>query len=126
GMRKPLHCTGLGKAFLSFEEEDVRRELLESIALTPYTSHTITNREALAAVTSEYRAQGFAMDDEENDIGVYCVAAPVFGDAGGRVGASSWSGSRRRMIEEGQSVSEEITRAAGKISETQGYTGGVI
>ena len=126
GMRKPLHCTGLGKAFLSFEEEDVRRELLDSIALTPYTSHTITNREELAAVTSEYRAQGFSIDDEENDIGVYCVAAPVFGDAGGMVAAISCAGSKPRMIDKEQSVIEEITRAAGKISETQGYTGGVI
>src|SRR5699024_3663528 len=126
GMRKPLHCTGLGKAFLSFEEEDVRRELLDSIALTPYTSHTITNREELAAVTSQYRAQGFCVDVEVSDIGVYCGAARVFGDAGGMVAGISCAGSKPGMIDEEQSVIGEIARAAGKISEAQGYTGGVI
>src|SRR5699024_5820318 len=126
GMRKPLHCTGLGKAFLAFEAEDVRRELLDSIPLTSYTSHTITDRGELEALTSEYREQGFSMDDDENDIGVYCVAAPVFGDQGGVVAAVSCAGSKPRMLDKEQAVIEEITRAAGRISESQGYTGGVI
>ena len=126
GMRKPLHCTGLGKAFLAFEMEDVRRELMDTITLTSYTSHTITDREALAGLTAEYRAQGFSIDDEENDIGVYCVAAPVFGDQGRMVAAISCAGSKPRMLDKKQAVIEEITRAAGRISETQGYAGGVM
>jgi len=124
GMRKPLHCTGLGKTFLSFEEDEVRRDLLESISLDYYTSHTITDREALKSVTSEFSTQGYAIDDEENDLGVYCVAAPVFGDQGKMVAAISCAGSKPRMLDKKQSVIAEITRAAKKISATQGYIGG--
>lgn len=124
GMRKPLHCTGLGKAFLSFENEGVRNELLESIALDYYTTHTITDRMRLKEVTSEFRHQGFAIDDEENDLGVYCVSAPVYGDRGEMVAAISCAGSKARMLDKKDSVIDEILASSRKISETQGYSGG--
>lgn len=124
GMRKPLHCTGLGKTFLSFEREDVRQELLESISLDYHTSHTITDRKELKTVTGEFKEQGYAVDDEENDLGVYCIAAPVFGDDGEMVAAISCAGSKPRMLEKRQSVIDEILGASKKISATQGYSGG--
>ncbi|WP_411842869.1 IclR family transcriptional regulator [Salinicoccus sp. HZC-1] len=124
GMRKPLHCTGLGKAFLSFEDEDVRAELLASISLDYHTSHTITDRSKLEKVTSAFRAQGFAIDDEENDLGVYCISAPVYGDQGNMIAAISCAGSKARMLKKRQSVIEEITASAKRISATQGYNGG--
>lgn len=124
GMRKPLHCTGLGKAFLSFEDESVRRELLEAVSLDYYTAHTITNRTKLMEVTSEFREQGFAVDDEENDLGVYCIAAPIYGDHGSMIAAISCAGSKARMLEKKQSVIDEILASSKKISATQGYSGG--
>lgn len=126
GMRKPLHCTGLGKAFLSFEQEGARQGLLESIPLDYYTSHTITDRGELKAAASEFRKQGYAIDDEENDLGVYCVSAPIYGDDGEMVAAISCAGSKARMLEKRQSVIDEILAAAKKISATQGYGGGDI
>jgi DNA-binding IclR family transcriptional regulator len=124
GMRKPLHCTGLGKTFLSFEKEEIRQELLDIISLDYYTEHTITNRDLLKDEILKFREQGFTIDDEENDIGVYCVAAPIYGEDGDMVAAISCAGSKARMLDRKQSIIEEIKTAAKKISVTQGYIGG--
>lgn len=124
GMRKPLHCTGLGKTFLSFEKEEIRQELLDIISLDYYTEHTITNRDILKDEILKFREQGFTIDDEENDIGVYCVAAPIYGEDGDMVVAISCAGSKARMLDRKQSIIEEIKTAAKKISVTQGYIGG--
>lgn len=124
GMRKPLHCTGLGKTFLSFEKEEIRQELLDIISLDYYTEHTITNRDLLKDELLKFREQGFTIDDEENDIGVYCVAAPIYGEDGDMVAAISCAGSKARMLDRKQSIIEEIKTAAKKISVTQGYIGG--
>lgn len=124
GMRKPMHCTGLGKAFLSFEKKEIRQKLLDIISLDYYTEHTITNRDLLKEKILKYREWGFTIDDEENDNGVYCVAAPIYGDDGDMVAAISCAGSKSRMLDKKQSVIEEIKTAAKKISVTQGYFGG--
>src|SRR5699024_10197651 len=43
GMRKPLHCTGLGKVFLAFENENIRNEIFDNIQLEAHTPNTITD-----------------------------------------------------------------------------------
>lgn len=124
GMRKPLHCTGLGKAFLSFESGDTRMSLLETIPLDAYTEKTITDREVLKKETAEYREQGYAIDDEENDLGVYCISAPIYGDHGGMTAAISCAGSKPRVLSKRDEIVGIVTQAAKEISETQGFTGG--
>ncbi|WP_449354269.1 IclR family transcriptional regulator [Virgibacillus natechei] len=124
GMRKPLHCTGLGKTFLSFERKDIRTDLIQSITLKAYTPSTITKRKILKQAIVEYQNQGYAIDDEENDIGIYCVAAPIFRDQGEMVAAISCAGPKPRMLEKRQTIIEEITEAAKEISKTQGFSGG--
>lgn len=47
GNRKPLHCTALGKAFLAFSQSNTRDLIINQINLTPYTNHTITDKEIL-------------------------------------------------------------------------------
>ena len=77
GDRAPAHCTGLGKALLAYEPEAVVRESLTA-GLRAYTPKTITRMSALLTELAKVRTVGYAVDDEEHEVGVVCVAAPVF------------------------------------------------
>lgn len=77
GRRVPLHCTSAGKVLLAVGLAAVPEEL------TPRTERTLTSAAALEANLSEIRRLGYALDDEENDLGVRCLSAPVFEGLGG-------------------------------------------
>ena len=77
GNRTPLHATGAGKALLAALPPPRRDGLLERIELRAYTSRTIVDRAALRRALEEIRERGYAIDDEEYDEGVRCVAVAV-------------------------------------------------
>src|SRR5216110_1097757 len=76
GARAPLHCTAVGKVLLAYQPPDYVKELVER-GLTQHTDHTVTKRDALLAVLKEVRARECAIDDEESEIGLRAIAAPV-------------------------------------------------
>ncbi|MEV0690109.1 IclR family transcriptional regulator [Streptomyces sp. NPDC050388] len=77
GRRVLPHSTGVGKALLaSFPPEDVRA-LLARTGMPAATDRTITTPEGFLAALDEVRRQGYAIDDNEQEIGVRCLAVPV-------------------------------------------------
>ncbi|MDN5861524.1 MAG: IclR family transcriptional regulator [Pseudonocardia sp.] len=77
GKRVHQHCTGAGKALLSqLPDEDVRA-ILRRTGMPAKTPRTITNPDVLVAELAEIRARGFAVDGEEQELGVQCIAMPV-------------------------------------------------
>ncbi len=94
GTMNPLHCTALGKILLAFGEVDLPPRL------EPFTSRTITDPEALRHHLDQVRHQGYAVDDEEFDPGVRCIAAPVLDFRGKAVGAIGISGPATRITPE--------------------------
>lgn len=82
GARRPIHCTAVAKAILSWLPAPEVAELLARTSFTRYTPKTIVSRAALEAELRRVRAQGFAVDDEEHLAGIRCVAMPVFGYSG--------------------------------------------
>ena len=85
GNRTPLHATGAGKALLAALPAPRRDALLDRIELRGYTARTIVDRASLRRSLDEIRERGYAIDDEEYDEGVRCVAVAVAGiGAGGR------------------------------------------
>lgn len=122
GQRVPLYCTGGGKAILSGFSEERLDAYLATTRLTPFTAHTITSPAQMRAELQKARVDGFALDDEEREVGVCCVAAPIFDRLGRCVAALSISGpttrlSRERAVELGPRV-----RAAADICSSQlGY-----
>lgn len=121
GVRKPLHSTGLGKTFLTYEDEEVREQLLESINYTQFTPKTITNKQRLNCALEKYEKQGYVIDDEEGEEGVFCIAAPILDDTGKIIAAISCAGNRERMLERKEVIAEEIVKSANEISRTQGF-----
>lgn len=72
GSLAPLYCTALGKIFLAFTNTPVPE------VLTAYTMRTITDASMLKRHLEIVRSQGYATDDEEWNLGVRCVAVPIF------------------------------------------------
>lgn len=97
GFLDPLHCSGVGKALLAFQDDATRDQLLGRMRLERHTPHTITDRAALEVQIAEIRARGVAIDDEEIEEGLRCVAAPIRDHSGGVIAAISISGPITRV-----------------------------
>lgn len=96
GNRVPLHATGAGKCLLAALPPEKRDAIVQRLDLRAYTPHTIVDRAALRRALDEARERGFAIDDEEYDEGVRCIAVPV-GGMGDAVAALSISAPASRL-----------------------------
>ena len=77
GRQVPLHSTAIGKAVLSTFTDDQVVELLAKTRLTASTPYTLTRPAEILAELAVIRSRGFAIDDQEQELSVRCVAAPV-------------------------------------------------
>jgi DNA-binding IclR family transcriptional regulator len=122
GARLPMHSTSLGKAILA--HLPVAR--VDEILLRPMaarTPRTITSSRELAVELERIRQQGFAIDDEENEVGVCCVGAAVFDYLAVPVAAVSISGPISRMSRERcVTLGPMVRDAALRVSHRVGYT----
>lgn len=98
GTQVPLHCTASGKVLLAHAADDVRSAVL-SQALGAVTSHTITGRASLDEELRRIVERGYAVDDQEFQDGLYCVAMPVRDYSGQVVYALAISGPAQRFQE---------------------------
>ncbi len=87
GKVAPMHCTGVGKIFLSQYTPRMLETLVKEKGLTRFTNNTITDLPSLEKVLTEIKLNGYAWDNEECEIGVRCLAVPVF-DYTGRISAA--------------------------------------
>lgn len=121
GLRLPCHCTGLGKALLAFDSDDLDA-YYDSGPLLRRTSRTITDIERLRAEIELIRQRGFALDDEEFEEHLRCIAAPVFDHTGTAIAAVSVSGPTTRITDEVVlDWSKEVMSVAREISTALGY-----
>ena len=99
GFHIPPHSTALGKAILAYmNPEDVQR-ILRSEGLPKFTDKTITEMDALLNEIQRVREGGFAMDNEEFEEGLRCIAVPLFDSQGNVMASMSISGSTARIHE---------------------------
>jgi DNA-binding IclR family transcriptional regulator len=112
GHLAPLHCTALGKVLLAFGNVPLPTEL------AAHTPRTITNSEALQMHLAQVKRQGYAIDDEEYDYGVRCIAAPVYNLNGEMVAAMGISGPSNRMsLEIISTMAAKVTGVAQALSD---------
>lgn len=80
GGRNPAHCTAVGKLLLSVDlpTDDAVRDWADTHGLPVHTANTIITTDAFVAELSRVRSQGYAVDDQENEDGVACLAVPVW------------------------------------------------
>lgn len=87
GKHAPAHSTALGKALLAFQPTDEIQRFTAACKFEPITPNTIQETGALMSDLALTRQRGYSLDNEENEIGGRCVAAPIF-DASGQVAAA--------------------------------------
>ncbi len=100
GDRMPLHSTSLGKAILGELPSAQVDEIVTETTFTERTPHTITDAETLHQELETTASRGYAIDDEENILGVRCIGTPVNVSGTGGIGALSISGPARRITDE--------------------------
>lgn len=120
GRKVPLHCSAVGKALVAFRPDEEAGRLLSGYAFAPRTTRTITDERQFLVELAEVRRRGYAIDNQENEPGVRCVAAPVFDHAGRVAAAISMStmvsvvddeelaGYAKRLCAEAEAVSRRI------------------
>jgi IclR family acetate operon transcriptional repressor len=98
GRRVPAHACGAGKVMLAHQPSDVIAALVARAPFAALTPHTLTAAAELEAELDLARASGYAIDREEYEDGVACIAAPIFGARGEAVAAISVSGPAARVM----------------------------
>ena len=100
GLRLPMHCTAVGKVLLSYMEEKAVENIVVSKGLRRFTDNTITSNSDLYKALSKTREEGYAIDNEEVQLGLRCVAAPIQDYTGKVVAAVSISGLVSRLSDD--------------------------
>jgi DNA-binding IclR family transcriptional regulator len=119
GSRVPIHCTALGKMFLSHMPERQRRKYLTTLPLTRYTENTHTDPESLERDLERIRADGVSFDNCEFMSGVVCLAVPVLGPDSRVVAGIAFSAPEARLtVEEARRHVPALMEAARKMAVT--------
>ncbi|MCK0096199.1 IclR family transcriptional regulator [Yoonia sp. F2084L] len=100
GTASAMHSSGIGKALLSRMDDKRQREVLAAGQLEQYTPFTLTDPEAMITDLNATKARGYAIDGEERNIGMRCIAAPVYNVFGEAVAGISVSGPTSRITED--------------------------
>ena len=122
GARVPAHCSADGKAMLAYQSS----EMIQSITadgLAPLTPKTITDVAQLMTDLAQVRARGYSLDDEEHEIGLRAIAAPIRDHTGEVVAAISIAGPIQRMTKKVVlSLAPKVVTAAEAISARLGHS----
>lgn len=124
GKRELLHCTAVGKALLAALPEARAREVVAEAGLERRTPHTITDVGSLVRDLAAAAERGYAVDDEEDTEGVFCVGAAVFDHTGSPAGAISVTGLKLDLpVWRIHRLGETVRDRAAQISELLGAPG---
>ncbi len=129
GKREHVHSTALGKAMLAYLPDEHLDAVIARLDFIPLTPHTITSPGAFRLEIQQTRQRGYGLDDQENERGGRCVAAPIFDHYGEMAAAVSISVPLQRMSDEQIPIfGAQVREAANEISRRLGapeeaYTG---
>ena len=124
GLRMHAYCSSLGKVLLAGLSKAELEARLKDCSFIRFTPHTIGSLQALEAELHKVRSQGWAVDNEEYEIGNRCSAAPIYDYCGEIVAAISASGSTIQIPDEKiPEIAEGVMQIAHEISRGLGYTG---
>lgn len=121
GKAIPLYCTAIGKIFLSEMDDDQLDSYLKDHSLKPFTPKSISDERALREELKRIKDSGWSMDDEEHEMNIKCIAAPIRDYTGKTIAAisASWPVFRFEETSLEDKISE-ILAATRQISEIMG------
>lgn len=117
GTLSPMHASGIGKALLAYMDNERLKRTLGNGTFERFTEFTITDFAALDADLKKTRTRGYAIDGEEKNLGMRCVAAPVFDLNAEAIAGISVSGPTSRVgTKDVERLSTHVARAAKTLS----------
>lgn len=117
GAKTPMHASGIGKALLAHAEPAKIEKYISQKSLEIFTDNTIYEKDNLRDELKKIKAQGYAFDDEEKNIGMRCIAAPIFNLYGEAIAGISISGPTARLSHDRiVPISKIITKKANFLS----------
>ncbi|MEA2622460.1 MAG: IclR family transcriptional regulator, regulon repressor [Chloroflexota bacterium] len=117
GRRLPVHCTGVGKSLVAFLPDEVLKGIVARRGMAQMTAHTVTDLAILQQDLARARERGYAIDNEEIDEGLTCIAAPVRDHTSHVVAAISIAGPTSRFKPEVIPVrAAQVVEAANEMS----------
>ena len=122
GRHIPTYCTSLGKAMLSCLDNHEVKNIFRSRVLRSYTVNTVKTLDRLLTELRVIRRRGYSVDNEEIEIGLRCVGAPIKDHTGAMVGAISTAAPSARLVAQKiPGVGRLVMAVAAEISEQLGY-----
>ena len=122
GKRAPVHCTALGKVLLAYLPEEERGKILDKRGLPRLTENTITDEKKLERELCKVKEEGFALDREEHEKDVRCIAAPIKNHQGEVIAAVSISIPAFRIdVNKQNNLREALIQTSKKIYKRLGY-----
>lgn len=116
-----MYCTGLGKSILAVLSDEEVVRIWKKSEIIQYTPFTITSLPDMQREIQQIRRQGYAIDNEEHEFGIRCVACAIRDYLGKAIGAISIAGAKARMTDERiHEIAPLVIAAAGKISSVFG------
>ncbi|WP_422021440.1 HTH-type transcriptional regulator BhcR [Roseibium sp.] len=121
GSLSPLHASGIGKALLAFMPDTQCEKILKSSKRERFTSYTLCDAALLKADLAQAQTRGYSIDGEEKNLGMRCIAAPVFNHYGEIAAGLSISGPTSRVTEDKiQSFGSAVMSAARRLTSALG------
>jgi IclR family pca regulon transcriptional regulator len=119
GTRLPAYCTSMGKVLLSGLDDEQLAAFLKKAALKPNTPKTIIDPTALREAIEKIRRDGFAVADEELELGLRSIAVPIHDGTGGTVAALNVSTQTARfsVAEMKREILPKLKEAAARIED---------
>ncbi|MGF1680323.1 DNA-binding transcriptional regulator KdgR [Photobacterium minamisatsumaniensis] len=122
GRRNPLYSTAIGKVLLAYRDDSFTREALKGVEFIKHTDKTLENIEQLLSELKAVKRQAYAEDNEEQEPGLRCIAAPIFDRFGNVIAGLSISLPTIRFDEKRKSYYVELLQNASKnVSEQLGF-----
>jgi IclR family pca regulon transcriptional regulator len=97
GSRLPAYCTSIGRVLLAYMPVEQLEQYLARVVLTPYTARTVISVEKLRIALRNVRRHGYALVDQEYEVGLRSLAVPVYSPTGRVVATINLSGSAPRI-----------------------------
>lgn len=117
GRKLDLNCTGVGKTLAAFFPSGQFEEVITAKQLARHNENTIVTLDGLRRELAKIREQGYALDDEEDELGVRCIAVPVFDSHEGMIAALSFAGTVDRLgIDRVRLLVQTLKQASSEIS----------
>lgn len=124
GLRMHAYCSSLGKCLLSNYSKPQLEQIMAENGFIQFTPNTIITIEALHEEIAKIRKQGWAIDDEEYEIGHRCIGAPIYDYRGDIIAAISASGDKYLLTDDRiEEVAAYVKKMALEISRDMGYVG---